>query len=90
MMMATMLIMRIISAFSAEKVQNAWPQFCLNFGSILAHRGAAAFPSHQQQYTGLAMECACKGGEWEWEFLLVEQYRTVLALTVCTIIKSLG
>ena len=84
-----MMIARIIPALPSEKVQNAWPQFCLNFGSILAHRGAAAFPSHQQQYTGLAMECACKGGGWEWEFLLVEQYRTVLALTVCTIIKSL-
>ena len=31
--MATALIMRIISAFSAEKVQNAWPQFCLNFAA---------------------------------------------------------
>ena len=86
----TMMIARIIPALPSEKVQNAWPQFCLNFGSILAHRGAAAFPSHQQQYTALAMECARKRGGWEWEFLLVEQYRTVLALTVCTIIKSLG
>ena len=57
-----MMIARIIPALPSEKVQNAWPQFCLNFGSILAHRGAAAFPSHQQQYTALAMECACKGG----------------------------
>ena len=57
-----MMIARIIPALPSEKVQNAWPQFCLNFGSILAHRGAAAFPSHQQQYTAFAMECACKGG----------------------------
>ena len=84
-----MMIARIIPALPSEKVQNAWPQFCLNFGSILAHRGAAAFPSHQRQYTALAIwSVLVRGGEWE--FLLVEQYRTVLALTVCTIIKSLG
>ena len=66
----------------------------LNFASILAQFwrivAPLRFPVTNGNTLRLLWSVLVREGGWEWEFLLVEQYRTVLALTVCTIIKSLG
>ena len=66
----------------------------LNFASILAQFwhivAPLRFPVTNNNTLRLLWSVLVREGGWEWEFLLVEQYRTVLALTVCTIIKSLG
>ena len=62
----------------------------LNFASILAQFWRIVAPLRFPVTNNNTLRLLWSVLVREWEFLLVEQYRTVLALTVCTIIKSLG